>query len=111
MQMKKRPSQKIPPRCEHIKANGLRCGSPSLRNHKHCFYHQRAHDLRRIRRQRPDAKLHIPLLEDANAIQMAIQEVAEAIAEERIDNKRAGLLLYAFQTAANNLKNVDLEPK
>ena len=37
--------------------------------------------------------------------------VAEAVLEERIDNKRAGLLLFALQTAAGNLKNTDFEPK
>src|SRR5487761_664497 len=111
MHSQRNKSCKPAPQCEHIKTNGVRCGSPSLRSHKHCFYHQRAHDLRRLRHQRPEAKLHIPLLEDANAIQMAIQEVADAIAEDRIDNKRAGLLLFAFQTAASNLKNVDLEPQ
>src|SRR5207248_9538975 len=52
-----------------------------------------------------------PLLEDANSIQMAIQQVAEAVLEERIDNKRAGLVLFALQTAACNLKNTDFEPK
>jgi hypothetical protein len=82
-----------------------------MRTLKFCFFHQRSRELHRLRRERPEAKLHIPLLEDANAIQMAIQQVAEAVAEERIDNKRAGLLLFAFQTAACNLKNVDFEPK
>ena len=67
--------------------------------------------LRRRRRQHPNAPFVLPLLEDANSIQMAIQQVAEAVLEERIDNKRAGLLLFALQTAACNLKNTDFDPK
>ena len=99
------------PRCQHIKTNGVRCGSPALRERRHCFFHHRAHSLRRLRLKRPNQRLVIPLLEDANSIQMAIQQVAEAIAEDRIDNRRAGLLLFAFQTAASNLKRLDLEPR
>jgi len=99
------------PQCQHIKTNGTRCGSPALRSRNFCYFHHVAHDLRRIRRQRPQARFELPLFEDANAIQMAIQQVAEAVLEERIDNKRAGLLLFALQTAACNLKNVDFEPK
>src|SRR5437868_13592922 len=102
---------KKPAQCEHIKANGLRCGSPALRQRRYCYFHFCAHDRRRRRRQQPNAPFVLPLLEDANSIQMAIQQVAEAVLEERIDNKRAGLLLFALQTAACNLKNTDFEPK
>ena len=102
---------KKPAQCEHIKANGLRCGSPALRQRRYCYFHFCAHDLRRRRRQQPNAPFVLPLLEDANSIQMAIQQVAEAVLEERIDNKRAGLVLFALQTAACNLKNTDFEPK
>ena len=102
---------KKPAQCEHIKGNGLRCGSPALRQRRYCYFHFCAHDLRRRRRQQPNAPFVLPLLEDANSIQMAIQQVAEAVLEERIDNKRAGLVLFALQTAACNLKNTDFEPK
>src|SRR5438132_2143786 len=101
---------KKPAQCEHIKANGLRCGSPALRQRRYCYFHFCAHDLRR-RRHQPNAPFVLPLLEDANSIQTAIQQVAEAVLEERIDNKRAGLVLFALQTAACNLKNTDFEPK
>jgi hypothetical protein len=105
------PKSKKPAQCEHIKTNGLRCGSPALRDRRYCYFHFCAHDLRRRRREKPNAPFMLPLLEDANAIQMAIQQVAEAVLEERIDNKRAGLVLFALQTAACNLKNTDFEPK
>ena len=111
MKLKRPKKFHKPAQCEHIKTNGLRCGSPALKERKYCFFHQRARELHRMRRARPDAKLRIPLLEDANSIQMAIQEVADAIAEDRIDSRRAGLLLFAFQTAACNLKNTDFEPQ
>jgi len=94
-----------------MKTNGIRCGSPAVHERKYCFFHQRQRDLRRIRLQRPNLPFHLPLLEDANSIQMAIQEVAAAVAHERLDNRRAGILLFAFQTAAMNLRNVNFEPQ
>jgi hypothetical protein len=105
------PKSKKPAQCEHIKTNGTRCGSPALRQRRYCYFHFCAHDLRRRRREQPHSRLVLPLLEDANSIQMAIQQIAEAVLDERIDNKRAGLLLFACQTAASNLKNCDFEPK
>jgi hypothetical protein len=69
------------------------------------------HDLRRFRLRHPHAKIQLPLLEDAESIQIAIQEVVDAITQDRIDSKRAGLLLYALQTASANLKNADFEPR
>ena len=31
------------PICTHIKANGMRCGSPALRNHSRCYFHLKQH--------------------------------------------------------------------
>lgn len=96
--------------CQHIKTNGTRCGSPALNNRRFCFFHHRASDLRRLRLDHPQFRGEFPLLEDANAVQMAIQEVVGAVLQDRIDLRRAGLLLFACQTAASNLKNVNFEP-
>lgn len=52
----------------------------------------------------------MPPLEDANAIQMAIMEVLHQLADGRIDTKQASLMLYALQTASNNLKHLSFEP-
>jgi hypothetical protein len=102
---------KKPSLCEHIKVNGLRCASPALGQRRHCYFHHRMHDLRRLRLRHPNSRIQLPLLEDATSIQVAIQEVADAIVQERIDHRRAGLLLFALQTATSNLKNLDTEPK
>ena len=96
MKTKHPKSFKKPPHCQHIKTHGRQGGSPALREKRFCFFHQRTRELHHLRKKRPEMKLYIPLLEDANAVQIAIQQVAEAIVEERIDTKRAGLLLFAF---------------
>jgi hypothetical protein len=42
----------------------------------------------------------MPLVEDADSLMVALQEVMHAIASNRIDRARAGLLLYGIQTSA-----------
>lgn len=105
-------SQSEIPRCCHIKANGLQCGSPALSRAPFCYFHQRWRETRPNRRRPANAAaaLDLPLLEDANAIQLALQQVMAAIIHNQIDNKKAGLLLFALQTASSNLKRTRFEP-
>ena len=99
------------PRCQHIKVNGTQCGSPRLRHRRYCFFHDR------IRREQAkiaaDAsaqrKFALPLLEDANAVQIALMKVIQMLASGTVDHKTAGLILYALQTASSNLRNADFE--
>src|SRR5271170_2892795 len=68
-----------------------------------------------MRGSRPQGRRHvdyyqaieIPLLEDRSAIQHALTEVARAIANNNMDTKRAGLLLYSLQIASQNARNQD----
>lgn len=53
----------------------------------------------------------LPPLEDANAIQLALMQIMRLIVARQIDNKQAGLLLYALQTASANLKHLSFEPE
>ncbi len=99
------------PRCQHVKVNGTQCGSPRLRHRRYCFFHDR------IRREQAkiaaDAsaqrKFALPLLEDANAVQIALMKVIQMLASGTVDHKTAGLILYALQTASSNLRNADFE--
>ena len=52
------------------------------------------------------ATLDLPPLEDPVSIQLALIDVAQALAANRIDTKRAGLLLYALQVASANTKQM-----
>ncbi len=78
------------PRCHHIKVKGTRCGSPALRNHKLCFFHQRWHEQRIRIRAYPDewSALELPVLEDANSIQMAITQVMRLVLSQTIGLRR-----------------------
>ncbi|MGA9716840.1 MAG: hypothetical protein WBQ79_01055 [Acidobacteriaceae bacterium] len=50
--------------------------------------------------------LDLPPLEDPVSIQLALIDVAQALAANRIDTKRAGLLLYALQVASANTRHM-----
>ncbi len=98
------------PLCNHMKANGVWCGSPALRGHSYChFHHQWRETKPNLKPEAQPPAVELPLLEDANAIQVALQRVMQAILDGRLDNRKAGLLLYALQTAASNLKNTFFE--
>lgn len=90
-----------PARCEHIKSNGVRCGSPALRRRRLCYFHYNLIFPR---------VTVFPLLEDGNSIQLELGEIIRALMDERIDNKRAALMLYALQIASHNLRHVNFEP-
>ena len=65
-------------RCQHIKINGTQCGSPALRDTKHCYYHIRCHwpELEAL----PDNhewRKPLATLEDANSIQVSLSNVME----------------------------------
>jgi len=99
------------PRCQHVKVNGTQCGSPALRRRRRCYFHEQV----RVERARTQAdvfaqrRFELPVLEDANSVQVALMKVMELLACGRMDHKTAGLMLYALQTATVNLRNTDFE--
>ena len=94
--------------CDHLKEDGVYCSSPALRNQRYCYFHLNA---RARRVQAAQARLHgdphrfqLPLLDNMHAVQAGIQQVADALADDCINNRRAGLPLYSLQQAAASLK-------
>ena len=93
------------PECRHIKTSGGKCGSPALRVKPYCYYHSRLKE-RAAQPRSPYLAIELPAsLEDRGSIQLALSEIVTAIAENRIDTKRAGVLLYALQIASSNAKH------
>ena len=100
-------------RCQHIKINGIQCGSPALKRRKFCYFHHQWHQ-RGIGPIDPGGScfaLDLPLLEDANSIQVALMRVMYLLITHQIDQKRAALLLYALQIASSNLRHTKFEPR
>jgi hypothetical protein len=101
-------------RCQHIKVNGTQCGSPSLKSRRLCFFHNRWRETRIDFNKAGSAyfveSFALPVLEDANSIQVTITQVLRLIIAKHLDSKTAGLLLYGLQTASLNLKSAQFEP-
>jgi|GEM_PF-1934018 len=101
-------------RCQHIKVNGTQCGSPALTRHKFCFFHQRWRESSiklSAGRPRSTPNFQLPVLDDANSVQVALMQVVGMILSGELEAKRAGLLLYALQTASANLRAANFEPE
>jgi hypothetical protein len=88
------------PRCQYIRTDGRRCGSPALKTKRWCYFHYEVN--------RKTVTLDVPPLEDGNAVQLALTDLARAVADDRIPLKNAALLAYILQTASANLKRVQL---
>jgi hypothetical protein len=105
-----------PNRCQHLKINGTQCGSPALRRNRFCYFHKRHHEERiainadRQKAARGRATLELPVLEDANSIQVSLMRIMRLLISGQLDGKTAGLLLYALQTASSNLHRTTFEP-
>jgi len=103
-----------PSRCQHLKVNGTQCGSPALRRNRFCFFHKRFQDerirLNTDRARRGVATFELPVLEDANSIQIALMQVMRLLVAQQIDHRTASLLLYALQTASSNLRMTKFDP-
>jgi hypothetical protein len=113
--------------CRHIKTNGARCGSPALNNHAFCYYHRNL--AQRHPRPAPEVPtiihpldggeqqlaitqptLNLPPLEDRESIQLAASMVVAALANNTLDMKRAGMLLYGLQVASANAVKLNHQP-
>src|SRR5579863_3096702 len=104
-----------PNRCQHLKINGTQCGSPALRRNRFCFFHKRYQDerirLNAARTRSSGATFVLPLLEDANSIQIALMQIMRLLISQQIEHKTASLLLYALQTASTNLRLARFSPR
>ena len=100
-------------RCQHIKVNGIQCGSPAKRNEMHCFFHEQCRLMSRQINMKfsEHGIIKLPTLEDANSIQLGLAEVMRLLVTQQIDHRTASLLLRALRIAAANVKFTSLEPK
>lgn len=87
------------PRCEHIYADGTKCGCPRMKKGRWCYAHER---MKQVRPQ----KLKLLVMEDANCVILNIAMLQKALLEGTITAKEAGLLFYSTQTGASVLPKV-----
>ena len=95
--------------CQHVRENGIFCASGAVKGRAFCYFHLRirARRMALAQAQSEDRpwRMELPPLEDMHGVQVALMQVADGLAQDAIDPRRAGLLLYAFQQAATNLQN------
>src|SRR6476619_1745999 len=65
------------PRCQWVKQDGTACRSPQMKQHIYCFAHRQMAQAREL-------MLMIPVVEDANAIQMGLMRIQKALMEDTI---------------------------
>jgi hypothetical protein len=92
------------PRCEHIRAEGLRCQAPALRGRKLCYAHTRM-----LASQK--AGLQLPPLEDASGIALASMQVVQQMLNGKLARKTAAVALYGIQIVASTLRYKPFSPK
>jgi hypothetical protein len=89
------------PNCRHVKEDGTYCVGPAVRGHKYCYYHL-THRARRFRRalalsRNEPCPLVLPPFDSIGSLQLALSETVQAVAAGQLDQRSAGLILYAIQ--------------
>jgi hypothetical protein len=95
------PPEPLVPVCEHIKDNGVRCGTPAIRGRHFCYYHSRAH--------RPHAIVGeynycAPIPESREALQIAVAHVLQALSNGKLERKVANSMFYGLHLATKILR-------
>ena len=78
-----------------------------MRNIEYCYFHYRwrmttvdlSHSAHHV-----TTEFVLPVLEDADSIQITLGQIMRMIVCRQVDTKSAGLLLYALQIASSNLR-------
>ena len=82
------------PRCQHLRLNGMTCGSPAVSGDTYCHFHRQA---------LAPTGLDFPLIEDGRSFQIAVMRLCQQIAKGTIEPANAKLLLQAFSMAGENI--------
>ncbi|MGA8743916.1 MAG: hypothetical protein WB561_22175 [Terracidiphilus sp.] len=84
--------------CRHILTGGDRCHAAALRNQQYCYFHNKLHRLSSPSGEpRP---VPMPPIEDDSSIKLALTQILGALNSPHMDTRRASLMLYGLQIAA-----------
>ena len=86
--------------CRHILTRGHKCKAAALRGQPFATTTSTFVDPPRPKGVFDDQSLKLPSLEDSSAVQIALTQVIGALSSSKLDARRAGLLLYGLQIAA-----------
>jgi hypothetical protein len=94
------------PRCQHVKADGIQCNNPALKQQRFCYYHAQVERTRR----KPTGSPQIVGVDTLAAIRIALGDLLNRIARGAIDHRDARLMLRGLQTATVLLKHGSRSP-
>jgi hypothetical protein len=93
--------------CEHIKDNGVRCGSPAVSGEHYCYFHSRA---RREVMCAANPFYNLPVLDNEQSLQVAIMELMRGLLNGDISDRKAAVMLSAIKAAGSILRQ-NVKPK
>jgi hypothetical protein len=88
--------------CEHIKDNGVRCGSPALSGEHYCHFHSRA---RREVMSAANPSYNLPILDSEQSLQVAIMELMRGLLNGDLGERKAAVMLSAIKAAGSILRH------
>jgi len=92
-----------PQKCQHLKLDGKRCGSPAMKGKRMCYFHEQSRKLYRNRGGRAPILPDFPIIEDARSIQIALNQVMQALVHQSIDHRSANGILFGLQVAVGRV--------
>jgi hypothetical protein len=93
--------------CTHIKVNGVRCGSPALKDEFFCYFHTRL--VKGVRGPYESRIAPSCNLESIDAVQYSLMDLLERVLIGDIDFKRAALMIRILHIAAKNAKSLSFD--
>jgi hypothetical protein len=97
----------------YMAPTGQRCGSPALKGDYYCYHHHLKNAKRTQHRVLIDpevTRMELPPIEDRASIFVALAAVVHRLAENTIDTRRAGQMIYALQVCLQSLAPAQPQP-
>ena len=93
-----------PQKCQHRKHDGSRCGSPAMKGKRLCYFHEQS------RKTHPRCVAapvlpDFPVIEDPRSVQIALNQVFQALLRDSIDHRTAAQILCGLQMAVGQVKS------
>jgi hypothetical protein len=93
-----------PQKCQHLKVDGKRCGSPAMKGKRMCYFHEQSRKLYRNRVGPAPILAGFPIIEDARSVQIALNQVMQALVHRAIDHRSAAQILFGLQMSAEQVR-------
>jgi hypothetical protein len=90
------------PTCEHIKGDGVRCGSPAMCRRPFCYMHWR---LRDYKLPVTDATYEIPSIDSEATVVLVSAQIMRAVFNGKLDARQARIAVSCLNLAAQAMRN------